>query len=214
MRDTAETSPAGQLPSNTELSRGTADDSAGLKAIRRELAELRALVESAPATASSSMDKSRPSYAALEARVEELESDVHRLNRELGNTVAGGEPALQNLSDRLGRKVESSSARYRANPDGEELFRADAEPTSNAHDEAVAGAFQDVGGLYQLDDVYCKQSVCKVSYRPQKGRSPQAASMDSNELMNSLSTHLGVSSLSARHAREEDGSLTMYLELP
>jgi hypothetical protein len=38
--------------------------------------------------------------------------------------------------------------------------------------------------------------------------------MDSNELMNSLSTHLGVLSLSARHAREEDGSLTMYLQLP
>jgi hypothetical protein len=189
MRDTAETSPAGQLPSNSELSRGIVDHSAGLKAIRRELAELRALVE-------------------------ELESDVNRLNRELGNTVAGGEPALLNLSDRLGRKVESSSDGYRANPEGEELFRADAEPTSSAHDEAVASAFQDVGGLYQLDDVYCKQSVCKVSYRPQKGRSPQAASMDSNELMNSLSTHLGVLSLSARHAREEDGSLTMYLQLP
>jgi hypothetical protein len=212
-RGSVDVEPVGPASSNFELRSGPIDQSGDLAIIRRELAELRALIESAAATSRSSAQKLNTSYTSLADRILALEGTVERLSGVAREGVSGDQSPLADMSRRRGTKVQSSGDGYRPNPEGDDLFLADDEPTSDVYDKGIASAFEDVDTLFELNDVYCKQSVCKVSYKPREGRKSASASMDMNELLNSISQNMNGASLNARHAREEDGSLTMYLQL-
>ena len=188
-------------------------DPAELAAIRGELAELRQMLGTAAAANQATATEAHAADALLSARLDAIETRIDQ------RSAAAPEPEpvrRPNLAERFKKqklKLSQTDGLARPSPEGEAMFAADAEATSAVLDERVNAAFGEVTQLYLLEDVHCKQTVCKVAYRPQAGRSDADSTLDMNELLISLSGQMDGGSVSARHAREADGGLIMYLQV-
>jgi len=126
---------------------------------------------------------------------------VNQRHRPCGNTEVVGVHAI-------GHEWESQFC-------GEEMFKSDTAASSDTFDAGITAAFIAASALYELDDVHCRQSSCRVTYR--ENRSTPEWRIERNKhldaLLDRISTELGHADLDVHHAQDEQGNPVMYMRV-
>ena len=149
-------------------------------------------------------------------RLNALEDAIERINKEAisrGAHVVSSEERRERLLSAYNEARTGSST----NTEGEEFFNSAPESTDDSVDYSsdINFAFQNLESQFLLGDIYCKDTVCKITYsaKDEDYYGDDDGPSSSEKLIDELSTALGGRSLDIRFSKGESGDLQMYIEV-
>ena len=210
-----------------ELARNTAEANAALAEVSAEVSRLGRLVAqrdqaTLPAQASTAQHDRTPddeldsnqATQAFDERLTAIEEALAALE-----SVRQGQPQ-SNLQDFATRATPytanaTSGDEYRPNTAGEALFEAAADTgKGGSHATAIEEVFHNTGLDVSLNDVYCKDNVCKVTYRDTGQVAPGARNKGAQiQLPDQISATRPDADLDVYYGRTERGDTVMYLQM-
>ena len=76
---------------------------------------------------------------------------------------------------------------------------------------AIANAFDGVDSKITVKDIYCKESMCKVTYSTSPAADGESVNSINDTLVEALSTELGSADLDIYFGRDEYGNSVIYV---
>ena len=188
---------------------------ADVKDIRADIAALRAQTNSlgvSPPVQRSDAEPPSVETAEILARLDILERELLQLRE---NASAGVAEADDNLVETLRvRMQERGAGASRSYARGEELFEKDYETARGLREEAVEAAFSDAPAKFALQEVSCRSSICKITYRLQSPEelSSSAINASNDFLVNGISAAYGGVDLDVLRGTDQYGNQVLYIQ--
>jgi hypothetical protein len=173
--------------------------------------------ESAPTRPPLGSDASAAFFQAradrLARRLQQLETKVDDLGQALPSQAATGEspqlPPRSSLKHRLSA-ADSTSEQALAG-----AFVADSESDSSERADIISDSFHATAKNLQLDDLQCRQSICRLTYSDHSSTTEVggAGRYNDSAFVDQLSQDLGDADLDIRYTTNEYGQKVMYISV-
>jgi hypothetical protein len=152
--------------------------------------------------------------AALDERLTAIEDALAALE---SGREAQAQSSLQDFATRVTPYTASptSGDGYRPNTAGEALFESAADSgDGDSHASAIEEVFHNTELGVSLDEVYCKDTVCKITYREAGQGAPGSFNQGAQiQLLDQISATRPNADLDVYYGRTERGDTVMYLQI-
>lgn len=202
--------------SNTELRNlETSIREVGAKVVlfQAQLAQLAVKFEQLPAHHSVAQLPTENHSDVLD-RLDVLEQRIENISRDNDVAYLSERARVRDEMTESHRPQPIQQAVYTENPEAKELFETDSGIPLDEHtEEAIAEVFHASDNI-NMQQIYCKSSVCKITYsKPSNDLHGTVANDESDfTLIDQLSDELGWGDLDVRYARDEQGNDVMYVQ--
>ena len=204
------------LPASEQerLEASVRDIDAQLALLQAQLAELARKLELLAADGLADQ-RPAPSHVDVSQRLDALEQSITDISRR-SDVVDKSERARvrEEMAERYRNPQPIQQALYTENTAALDIFERDSGVPLDTHaEQAIAEVFH-ASDYVNMQQIYCKKSLCKVTYSRTDSDPQGAVSADERDfaLLDQLGDELGWDDLDVRYARDEQGNDVMYVQ--
>ena len=150
-------------------------------------------------------------YEDVMARLASLEEKFDLLSSNAANASNAYQQSDSRIMSVLQRKAYHQNDILKPNLEGEEIFESQEDSPDRDYYSAIANAFDGVDSKITVKDIYCKESMCKVTYSTSPAADGESVNSINDTLVEALSTELGSADLDIYFGRDEYGNSVIYV---